>query len=275
MFSDAWRAEVFGATVFDADLAAAGLRSGRARVLVEPRRCHVLPRPRRTRPGSAFRSAAKATRCATLQRDHTHCVAVGYDTPYQLVRTSETAYADPATPVTVTGSVDYQAARLWQLTDGNGIVRQTLFDPLGDVLARSVFKPAAGQRPRSGDMDLRDYQVQTDATFASVLADRDRYLQGAATFHLYDRSAWLERRSPAAVMTVTGTRYMSDSHGPPRPCETEISYTDGWGRLAERLRHAEPAGDASSGGADPPGGGQDRWIRLQPPGSPPRPPARK
>ena len=156
--------------------------------------------------------------------------------------------------------MDYQAARLWQLTDGNGIVRQTLFDPLGDVLARSVFKPAAGQRPRSGDMDLRDYQVQTDATFASVLADRDRYLQGAATFHLYDRSAWLERRSPAAVMTVTGTQHVSDSPGPPRPCETEISYTDGRGRLAERLRHAEPASDASSGSADPPGGGQDRWI---------------
>ena len=47
----------------------------------------------------------------------------------------------------------------WETVDANGVVRQALPDPLGRVLATSVFKPAEGGLPREGDGDLRDAQT--------------------------------------------------------------------------------------------------------------------
>ena len=177
-------------------------------------------------------------------------VTGGYDAPYQLIQTARASHADDTAAVAVTGVADYQAAAVWQLTDGNGVVSQALYDPLGAVLASSVFKPASGQQPRTGDMDLRDYQVHADATFASVFADKQRYLQGAAAFYFYDRNAWTERGSPAGTVSITATRYVSDMPGQPRRVQTVTGYPDGAGLLAGSYQEAEPADGAA----------EDRWI---------------
>lgn len=248
-FSDAWLAEVFGPHAGADDLRAAGYlpddqgnwwNPGEVTSYFGPGEPGSFALPRRQESYASWTGAAGPYALVTLE----------YDEPYRLLVTSVTGYADASTPITATGTADYQMAALWQVTDGNGVISQVRFDPLRRVLVTSLFKPAGGGRPRTGDMDLADYQVLNDATFGSVLADQARYLQGAAVFYYYDQMAWIERGTPAAAITLVRPDYVSDAIDPPAPAQVTISYTDGSGRLAQQRQEAEAAA----------AGGPGRWI---------------
>ena len=241
-FSDTWLAQAYGALVDSAMLTGNGYTADGAgywwaRGLVQS--CYAPADPDR------FYLLYERASSTPYQRQHT-----GYDAPYYLMPVTSTQFASDETTLVTAGQADYQAMALWQVTDPNGVVRQTLYDPLGAALATSVFKPASDGQPRVGDGDLREYTVQPDATFDSVLADPSRYLQQAGGYWYHDRTAWARGAGqPASTVCLTRTRFASETPG---LVETTVSYTDGWGRGTQDLREAEPA-SASADSAP-------RWI---------------
>jgi RHS repeat-associated protein len=171
---------------------------------------------------------------------------VAFDEPYYIISVELSKYVDENTALTTLAEIDYNVMQPWQLTDTNQIAHQVLFDPLSMVIATSIFKPAQGSQPREGDGDLSDYVVRTDATFESVLANKNYYLQEAASFFYYNLFAWVDgcaagHCQPASYISLVRQDYVSDPA--PGGMQTEVGYSDGFGREIEKKLEAEP-GDA-------------------------------
>jgi RHS repeat-associated protein len=247
VFSETWRAEVYGDAVTDADLTGlAGLvdggdgywwNPGLVLSYFPPDRPDLFFLPCGTDSPSAVAGPfAKST--------------TRYDSPYALLPVEVAHYAAPAVPVATAGRYDYQALQPARLTDPNGVVQQALYDPLGRLLVSSLFKPASGEAPRVGNGDLADYVVAPGATFDSVLADPTAYLQQAGAYYFYDLHTWSRSAPrPAASIALLRTRFVSDGVAD-APIEISIQYSDSFGRPAEGKRACEPEA----------AGGAERWL---------------
>ncbi|GAA3249867.1 SpvB/TcaC N-terminal domain-containing protein [Dactylosporangium siamense] len=235
-FDDGWRAGVYGDRVTDADLTAAGYAQDGG--------YWWRPGPVTGYAGAdGFHLPVRQSRTVPFQ-----LTEVGYD-PANLVRVAATGYADPETPLAYHGVVDYQAARLCQVTDANGVVRQVLHDPLGAVAATSVHKGPVG------DGDLAGYVVRPGATFDAVLADRAAYLQSAATFHFYDRTA-----VPPCTVSLVRTGYVSDGPATASAVEVEVAYADGLGRTVQHRRDTGTGWLVGAARHDAAGRPVARWL---------------
>jgi RHS repeat-associated protein len=234
VFSQAWRAEVYGDRIADADLTGlAGLveegdgywwNPGLVLSYFSPQQPALFFLPCGTdSPSAAAGLFAKST--------------ARYDSPYALLPVEVAHYAAPGVSVATVGQYDYQALELSRVADPNFIVQQALYDPLRRLLVNSIFKPAAGEAPRVGNGDLDDYVVVPGATFASVLADPAAYLQQASAYYFYDLRAG---SPPAASIGLTRTRFVSDDVAD-APIEISIHYSDSFGRPAEGKQACEPA----------------------------------
>lgn len=171
-------------------------------------------------------------------------IGVAYDEPYYFTPVAVSTHVDADTTLITTAEVDYYVLAPWQTTDANGVVRQVLFDPLGMVIATSVFKEADDIRPRQGDGNLRDYVVRAGASFDSVLGDRPFYLQEAASFFFYDLFAWKDGRAgglrqPASYVSLVRQDYVSDPQ-PELPIQARVGYSSGLGEVVEEKLEAEP-----------------------------------
>lgn len=140
--------------------------------------------------------------------------------------------------------IDYQTLLAAEVIDLNETRHQALYDPLGRVIAISVFKPAHGAWPRRGDGDLddpADFARRPGATFADVLARQPHYLQQATTFAFYRAAAWDLDRQPPSMIVLRRQTHVSDlppgAHG---AIAAQVSYHDGLGRALELRREVEP-----------------------------------
>ncbi|WP_175012300.1 SpvB/TcaC N-terminal domain-containing protein [Burkholderia lata] len=239
-FSDFWLDAVFGARASAEQLRdQAGLASDGAGYWIAPGPVQAYATPMQPalyyqETGTLWSAPGAAPYSQT---------SIGYDSPYALfpLRTAEYASADVS--LATEALIDYQSQAPWQLTDSNGVVQQVLYDARGNVVAQSVFKPAQGDRPRVGDMDLSDYVWRDQASFDSVIADPAYYLQGAGAYYFYDPQAASETPArPANAITVVRSRYVSDNAAE-APIEVSIEFTDGFGQVVESKRECE-AGEA-------------------------------
>jgi RHS repeat-associated protein len=162
---------------------------------------------------------------------------VTYD-QYKLLQESMSQYLTESQLNTVTALNDYQTLSPWQITDSNGNIMEVLFDPLGQVIATSIYGTVAGEP--AGDDPLSDYQIKP-ATFEHVLQDPADYLQGATCYFYYDLCAWLERRQPACAVTLQREKHVRQlKPGVASEIQISLSYSDGYGRVIESKARTGP-----------------------------------
>ncbi|NEP50817.1 MAG: RHS repeat-associated core domain-containing protein, partial [Moorea sp. SIO3C2] len=165
---------------------------------------------------------------------------VTYDSYYLVPVETEAYITDTEKNVTV-AAIDYQTLSPWQLTDINQVIHQVRFDPLGKVIATSIFKKASGRIARTGDGDLLNYKMPANAGFAQILANPADYLQDATTFFYYNLSAWQDNQQPASYISLMRQTHVSDLQaGEQSVIQVSVGYSDGFDRVVEEKLLVEP-----------------------------------
>lgn len=155
---------------------------------------------------------------------------VTYD-QYNLLPKGVSQYLTESQVNTATALNDYQTLSPWQLTDANGNITEVLFDPLGNVVATSVYGTVGDAA--AGDDPLSDYQIKP-GTFEQVLENPSDYLQGATSYFYYDLWAWVERGQPSRVVTLQREKHVRQlKPGAESGIQISVSYGDGYGRVIE------------------------------------------
>ncbi len=165
--------------------------------------------------------------------------SIEYDAYHLLPIKTESYLTDTEKNVT-TASIDYHTLAPSQLTDANGIIHQARFDPLGMVIATSMFKEAQADNPRVGDGDLQTY-TQQKATFDDVIANPAQYLGSASSYFYYDLFAWKNRQQPANYISLVRQTHVSDLQpGQTSIIQISLGYSDGFGREIASKQAVEP-----------------------------------
>lgn len=135
--------------------------------------------------------------------------------------------------------VDYQTLTPQQMRDSNGNSAEALCDPLGMVVVSSYYGTENGQAV--GFMQLKDYQPQAAPGMDDIIANPQKYLQGASSYFYYDLFAWDQHQTPAHSISLVASSYPAS--GTSSPIQTTISYNDGFGRVQQSSTRVE-AGQA-------------------------------
>jgi RHS repeat-associated protein len=143
-----------------------------------------------------------------------------------------TEHANPQS-LTLRIDPDYQALAPARVTDPNGIVTESRYDPLGRLQATSTFKGADGDTP------LAYWTPRPAARVEDVVAQAAAYLQGASSVVVHDDAAWRERQTPTASVVLARETHVSDLPvGTASAIQVEIAYYDGSDAIVE---HKLPA----------------------------------
>ncbi|MFY0688647.1 MAG: hypothetical protein JXQ90_15850 [Cyclobacteriaceae bacterium] len=174
--------------------------------------------------------------------------AVAYNQPYNFSVVKVTQYIDESNRIKniETAEIDYFTLEPFQLIDVNGRVSQAIFDPLGRVIATSLFgtengKPTGGMLLYPYKGKPKEYIQHNDVTFKKVLTDSEKYLQGASSFYYYDQLAWVHQKQPAfSIELKRDDYYLRLDKKTKFACKTVINYSDGFGRILEQKTKADP-----------------------------------
>lgn len=150
----------------------------------------------------------------------------GFDPYWLTVLTATDALSQ-----TVRSAFDYQAMKTRSVTDLNDVVSEVLFDPLGQVIAITLYDEHGGVM--NGNQPLSAYVEQPVSTGPRVLADPEKYLQGAGSFFAYDLFAWQRDGVPPNSVTLTRVDWYYASDGNPAPASRirrTVDYCDGFSR---------------------------------------------
>lgn len=159
---------------------------------------------------------------------------VGYDSSW-VYATALTEWLSETEQNATHLEMDYQALLPRRVTDANGIVTESLYDPLGRTLATSLHKDGQGDTP------LADYVVRVGATFDDVLARPAWYLQGASSFVFDDSFAWQVGDAPVAQIVLKRETRVSDlPPGDASAIQIDIAFADGLAREIELKRVSDP-----------------------------------
>lgn len=148
-----------------------------------------------------------------------------YD-PYCLLPVQLVRRVDAEVQTSTTGSIDYMALGYCQITDENDNITQALYDPLGQLMVKTGYGTTCGQR--EGDGDIGEYLPQ-EASFAQVIAQPERYLQGMTTYFFYDLLAYQRKKQPVSSLTLVNT------DGGKEPAQAAVTCWDGFGRALEEV----------------------------------------
>ncbi|HEU5227782.1 MAG TPA: RHS repeat-associated core domain-containing protein, partial [Ktedonobacteraceae bacterium] len=135
--------------------------------------------------------------------------------------------------------VDYHTLTPQQIRDSNGNSAEALCDPLGMVVVSSYYGTENGQAV--GFMPVKDYQPQAAPGIDDIIANPQKYLQGASSYFYYDLFAWDQHRTPAHTISLVATSYPAS--GTASPIQITIGYSDGFGRAQQGTAQVE-AGQA-------------------------------
>lgn len=105
---------------------------------------------------------------------------------------------------TVASSTDYQAMQPDRIVDVNGNTLQTVYGPLDNMVAFARYGVLDG-RP-VGDRPLDDYVYITPANRAEIIADPEKFLQGAGSYYWEDFLAPSEGEGPVNSIHVEANR---------------------------------------------------------------------
>jgi RHS repeat-associated protein len=163
-----------------------------------------------------------------------------FDTPYYLLPVKSTNYL--GTKKIESGfSIDYQCLSYKQTVDSNKNVGQVLFDPLGQVIATTLFGTengveTGGMRIYAYDGKPAEYELR-EAGFEEIINDPLRYLQGVVSYFYYNLYAWQQgetagKGQPACSVTLAAQQYYRPTVDPLPLFSYQllINYSDGFGR---------------------------------------------
>lgn len=152
---------------------------------------------------------------------------VAYD-PYVLLMIQVT---DPLGHSTTVEAIDYQALQPQKIRDLNQNYAELRFDPLGLVIASSIYGTSNGQP--DGDGNLAAYQPQAAATLSEICKQPQTYLQMATSAFCYDLTAWMARGEPAYAVSLAREIHLHSPGGENSPIQITVAYSDGFGRLLQ------------------------------------------
>ncbi|WP_068775021.1 SpvB/TcaC N-terminal domain-containing protein [Paenibacillus sp. FJAT-26967] len=166
-----------------------------------------------------------------------HRTQFSYD-PYCLVPISTIEFVSETVSTSMSVVLDYNVIKPGYMTDVNGNIAQVLYDPLGMVIASSLFGTL--QDRRVGDGDLTEYRPINDGSFEDVLARPERYLQQASSFTYYDVFAWGQGKGPNRTVELYRETSVSEESGNTSSrILMNVTYMDGLGRVIETKKRAD------------------------------------
>jgi RHS repeat-associated protein len=134
---------------------------------------------------------------------------------------------------------DYQSLSPAKITDINGIAQQALYDPLGNLLVRSVHGVINGTA--QGDGDLSAYTMLMPTSLADVMTNPQTYLQNATEYFYRDNRTW----NPAAPQPLGNAHLSRQVHlsnpNPALPITQSVVYFDGQARTLQTKTLVEGA----------------------------------
>lgn len=160
--------------------------------------------------------------------------AVIYD-QYNLLPIKTIVKATESSNYETTIEYDYQRLTPVKLTDHNDNVSEVILNPLGVVVATSLYGSEKGEK--KGDKPLLEYQVRKNPNFEDVLGLADRangpeyYLQNATSFFYYDLDAWRKNGQPVHVINLQRETHVSE--GSFTRIRQIVTHIDGFGRNLE------------------------------------------
>ena len=171
---------------------------------------------------------------------------------------------------------DYQALAASRVTDPNGTITETRYDPLGVAVLtalRGTVRGDDGAEDPYGSDPLAAYVEPPRADLGRVLADPAVYLQQTDRYLFYDAHAWARDGTPPHAVTLAREALVHDGEGggtAAGPVQVAVSYSDGFGRALQQKQRIE-AGPAiqrdlggevvlDAGGAPVLADASERWL---------------
>ncbi|WP_264707925.1 SpvB/TcaC N-terminal domain-containing protein [Wolbachia endosymbiont (group B) of Agriphila straminella] len=160
--------------------------------------------------------------------------AVVYD-QYNLLPIKTVVKATESSNYETTAEYDYQRLTPVKLTDHNDNISEVILNPLGVVIATSIYGSENGEK--KGDKPLLEYQVRKNPNFEDVLGTvegangPEHYLQNATSFFYYYLEAWRKNGQPVHVINLQRETHVSD--GTSTRIRQVVTHIDGFGRNLE------------------------------------------
>ncbi|WP_265034241.1 RHS repeat domain-containing protein [Wolbachia endosymbiont (group B) of Phalera bucephala] len=160
--------------------------------------------------------------------------AIVYD-KYNLLPIKTIVKATATSNYETTAEYDYQLLSPVKLTDHNDNVSEVILNPLGVVIAASIYGRENGEE--KGDKPLLEYQVRKNPNFEDVLGTAEgangpgHYLQNATSFFYYDLEAWRKNGQPVHVINLQRETHVSE--GASTRIRRVVTHIDGFGRNLE------------------------------------------
>lgn len=148
-------------------------------------------------------------------------------------------------------AIDYQALQPYLITDINGNCTETTFSPLAEMLAFSRYGTINGVSV--GDKPLTDYVYVAPVDRFAILADPEKFLQGAGSYYWEDYAAPSRGDGPVCSVLIDADRAIAVADQkwdpPPRRYGATLSYIDAAARpLAKQSKVEAAALDADGTG---------------------------
>ena len=144
---------------------------------------------------------------------------------------------------TSTAEIDYRTMAPRKLTDPNLNSSEAVTDPLGMVIATSLYGTEYDETDK-GDTPLAGYTVVEPPNLRHVIDNPHTYLQEATSFFFYDLNAWSDRGEPPQAIGLAREKHVSDlSSGEVSEVQKTVTYSDGFGREIQTKLWVE-AGEA-------------------------------
>ncbi len=172
-----------------------------------------------------------------------HSVSVTYD-DYHIAPVETKDALDN----TATAEIDYRTLSPTKLTDPNENVSEAITDPLGLVIATTVYgsEESPPDQPNKGDDPISSYTIVIPPNLRHVVDNPHTYLQNATTFFYYNLEAWsrdeTNRQPPQAIGLSRETHVSEGGGNGSSRVQISLTYSDGFGREIQSKLLAEPGG---------------------------------
>ncbi|WP_025742879.1 SpvB/TcaC N-terminal domain-containing protein [Aquimarina pacifica] len=124
--------------------------------------------------------------------------------------------------------IEYRTLSPWKVIDSNENVSEVLTDPLGMVIATSVYGTLEGLD--KGDIPLSFYQEQSNFTIENIVEDPAKFLQEATSFFYYNLDAWIDDQQPPHFINLLRETHGSELDIEATAIHIHLGYSDGFGR---------------------------------------------
>ncbi len=179
-----------------------------------------------------------------------------YDDPYHLVPIKAT----DALGNIISVDIDYHTLQPYRLTDANGNVTEARFDPLGMVIATSIFGTQDGKP--AGDLPLTDVVFPKPEAML-ILQHPQNFLLTATHYFFYDFFAWHKHKQPPHTITLQRETHVHDlAPGDESFIQVHLAYMDGFGRTLQSKSKAGPglAQMVNTDGTITETSNKERWL---------------